>query len=99
MTQTTRPHPVEFLRHLCADASPLLVRRGRLPEWDDHDLHTLAWEDDPELYALSALAEDATVGQQARILFQLLRQSRATLPEPALATIERVVAVLVDRLP
>jgi hypothetical protein len=99
MTQTTRLHPAEFLQHLCADASPLLVRRGRLPEWDDQDLHTGVWEDDPELYALSAVAEDATIGQQARILFQLLRQSRATLPEPTLATIDRVVAVLVDRLP
>jgi len=80
-------------------ATPFLVRRGPGLDWNDRAEHEAAWEQDSELYALTALDENVHVNQQARILFQTLRRSRVALSGEACRTLERIVGVLVVRLP
>ena len=55
-------------------------------------------EKDPELYAISAVAEKIRVWQQVRVLFQLLRQSRAGASEEIRETLDRVTAYLLTVL-
>lgn len=92
-------HPADFLRRLADAGDPLVLRRGVSPEWNDQPLHNDAWAQDAELYALSAVAEEATIEAQSRVLIQLLRQGRADLSADVRLTLDRVAALLLDRLP
>ena len=62
------------------------------------DEHVRAHEADPELYALSAIADGATAAQQSRVLVTLLG-SRREVPDAARAASDRVVAHLLAQLP
>ncbi|HUS16016.1 MAG TPA: VWA domain-containing protein [Chloroflexia bacterium] len=94
MTQTEHM-PAAFLAHLRTEAAPLILRRdGQSPAWTDLARHAAVYAQDPELYALLAVGESVAAGQQARVLFTLLRESRVDLPAPVRPTLERVTACL-----
>jgi hypothetical protein len=89
-----------FLQHLGRVAEPFVLRRAdREPRWADEPVHDAAFRRDPELYALSAVAPGVGPEQQARILFQLLRRSRAGYSEEVRQTQERVTACVLSALP
>jgi hypothetical protein len=54
---------------------------------------------DLELYALSAVAERVQPAQRARVLYNLLAQSRRGLPPAIIVTLNRVAACLLNVLP
>jgi hypothetical protein len=86
---------IAFLGHIREDGSPFLVSRTRsAPRWDDQALHETVYNRDAELYALCSLAERARPEQQARILFQLLVQSRAGLAAEVRQVLDRVTVQL-----
>jgi hypothetical protein len=62
------------------------------------DEHVRAHEADPELYALSAIADGASAAQQSRVLVTLLG-SRRDVPDAARVASDRVVAQLLAQLP
>ena len=91
---------VGFQCHLGSCASPFLVPRGSTgPLWDDEDMHRQAFQHSPELYALHAIRNDVLPQQQLRVLFQLLRSPRSTLPSRTRETLDRAVVVLLTMLP
>jgi hypothetical protein len=89
-----------FVEHLRSGAKAFRVLRGESgPRWDDADRHQAAWERDPELYALSAVADRVQPAQRARVLFQVLDRSWVGLSEQTRRTLERVAAWLAAFLP
>ncbi len=89
-----------FVEHLRSVEKPFRVLRGESgPRWDDADGHQAAWDHDPELYALSALADRVRPAQRARVLFQVLDRSWVGLTEEVRRTLERVAAWLAAALP
>lgn len=102
-TQTT--NTLAFVRHLRSAAEPFRARRrapkaqaGRQPIAAG-PTHDAAYRRDPELYALAALADRARPEQRARVLFQLLAQSRAGVAAASRPTLDRVAARLAAALP
>src|SRR5262245_8866374 len=88
-----------LLQHLRNESGPLVLRRGKaVPEWSDESVHVTAYAQAPDLYALSALAERVHPAQQARVLLQLLRASRAGLTAETRTTLERITRVILHRL-
>src|SRR5579872_2840172 len=84
-----------LITHLRATRDALVLRNdGRPPEWPDEALHRAAYTADPVLYALMAVDNGVTQGQQARILFQILRASRVGLTDETRRTLDRVTAFL-----
>jgi hypothetical protein len=84
-----------WLATMRSPAAPLRVRKhGALvdPLLDEHVRAAAA---DPELFALAAITVGATVEQQTRTLFALLASPRSALG----ASADRVIALLLDRLP
>jgi hypothetical protein len=89
-----------FVEHLRSGDKSFRVLRGESgPRWDDADQHQAAWERDPELYALSAVADRVRPAQRARVLFQVLDRTWAGLPEAVRVTLERVAGWLATVLP
>lgn len=90
----------KLLEHLRTHVEPFAVRRGDDgPRCSDLKTHLLAYEKDPALYALSAIARGVLDHQRARVLFILLSQSRASLPAAVQRTLKRVSAMLLTSLP
>ena len=58
--------PPLFLAHLRADAPPIRQPKGRPLVCTDELVHRAAFEADPELYALSAIATRVTREQRGR---------------------------------
>lgn len=88
-----------FIQHLRTTAEPFRVRRvDRLPLATDLPLHTATRLLDPELYALSAIAERVQPAQRARVLYNLLAQSRRNLTPDVILTLNRVTAYLLHVL-
>jgi len=76
------------------------IKVGKRAAFEDAilDEHVRAHEADPELYALSAIADGATTAQQSRVLVTLLG-SRRDVPDAARVAADRVVAQLLAQLP
>lgn len=90
----------QFLQHLQQKAEPFVLRKkAPLSEWSGESLHQQIYQSDPELYALLALAPFTHVDQQSRILFQLLRSSRAGLAKNLYYILDRVSDMLAASLP
>jgi hypothetical protein len=88
-----------FLRHTIRETSPFVQRRTTpAPQWDDEALHRASFRRDPELYALCGLALKVSPAQQARVLFQILGQSRVGLSAEVSRTLERVARQLLTAL-
>lgn len=88
-----------FFAHLRSQQESLILRRNEPAEWSDKTLHQSAYERNPEGYALSAIAAGIQTEQRVRILFQLLRASRAGMAKEVRRTLERVTGVLLAILP
>ncbi len=89
-----------LVEHLRGADEPFMVRRGEPgPRWTDADEHRAAYERDPQLYALSALADRVRPGQRARVLYQLLAASRNGLSREVRDTLDRVAGWLATALP
>lgn len=67
--------------------------------WKEAAEHRATWESDPELYALSSIAEGVPVEQRARALFVVLGSSWANLSAGARETVSRVARLLLAALP
>src|SRR5262245_5808234 len=87
------------LTHLEGCADPLTLPRGGELVWDDAALHRAAYQDDPERYALLALAPGVHTWQRARVLLQTLGTSQAGLDDETRRTLARVAGVLTLGLP
>jgi len=86
----------KLLEHLRTHVEPFAVRRGDDgPRCTDLKTHLRAYEIDPALYALSAIARGVLDHQRARVLYLLLSQSRANLPAAVQRTLKRVSAMMV----
>jgi hypothetical protein len=86
---------VAFQHHLQADTSPFVLgRKASGPTWGDEEIHRLAFEDDPELYALRAIAANVQHGQRVRALYQILRSSSTASPATVRHMLDRVADVL-----
>lgn len=70
------------------------LRKGMLPQWSDATQHEEAYQQNPELYALGAVAPTISTLQQVRILFQLLRVSRQGMTVEVRQICDRVVKFL-----
>jgi hypothetical protein len=88
-----------LLTHLETPARPLTLPRGGTLAWDDADFHRAAYTDDPEGYALLALAPGVRTWQRARVLLQLLAATQAGLDPAARATLAKATGVLTLALP
>lgn len=88
-----------LLAHLETHGDALTLPRGGTLCWDDADLHRAAYTDDPEGYALLALAPGVRPWQRARVLLQVLAASQAGLDDTTRATLARVTRVLTLALP
>jgi hypothetical protein len=88
-----------FLRHTIRETTPFVQHRTTpAPQWDDEALHRAFFRRDPELYALCGLALKVSPAQQARVLFQILGQSRVGLSAEVNRTLERVARRLLTTL-
>lgn len=83
-----------MLSHIQTHAQPLRLPRAGALLWDDAATHAAAYQHDPALYALLALAPEVQPWQRARILLQVLGCSWAGLAPDTRAVLERVCAVL-----
>lgn len=91
----SKPTLSKFLNHLRShDEAFILRHNGAPPEWSDEALHQSAYEQNPELYALLAVAEAVQPWQRVRILFQILRASRAGMATEIRSTLDRVTYFL-----
>lgn len=97
MTQSA-PTTLELLRHLRGVTEPFRVSRSEGPRLKDATLHAAAYRQSPERYALAALADGVQPGQQARVLFQLLAASRASLTPETRETLDHAAETLLSRL-
>jgi hypothetical protein len=93
MSTITRPNAA-LLSHFELGGEPLTVPRGRMPEWADAAFHESAFDRDPELYALLALAPGVSQAQRTRALLCLLGRPRAEMSAEVRATLDRTVSVL-----
>lgn len=85
----------QMLAHLRSRDEPFVLRRnGAAPEWSDEAAHRAAYQQNPELYALLALAESVQDAERDRVLFQLLRASRRGFSKQVRRTLDRVVNIL-----
>lgn len=90
----------DFLQHLQSECSPFELRRKEPgPRLTDAVLHRVAYARDPEFYALHGLAPGVQPGQQARILYTLLRSERRGLSRSVVSTLDRCVRFLFNSLP
>jgi hypothetical protein len=90
----------DFLAHLRSRGEPFVLRRGDTgPRLLDEAEHLTVYTDDPELYALCALADHVQPSQEARTLFHLLAFSCQPLTPAQRRTIYRVVSYLTAILP
>jgi hypothetical protein len=91
---------IDFLTHLRTTAEPFRVRRAdRQPLASDLPLHTASRVLDPELYALSAVAQRVQPAQRARVLYNLLAHTRRGLAPDVIAILDRVTVYLLHALP
>jgi hypothetical protein len=89
-----------FIDHLRNRSDPFVLRRGDTgPRLLDEAEHLTVYTDDPELYALCALADHVQPTQQARTLFHLLAFSRQPFPAAMRRTMDRVARYLSVALP
>jgi len=89
----------DLLVHMRTAAEPPRLPRGRKLVWKDQNVHRQAYARNPAQYALCAVAEGVSPGQQLRALFQILRSSRKGLGPDARRTLDRVTALLLCLLP
>ncbi|HAA27871.1 MAG TPA: hypothetical protein DCE56_09660 [Cyanobacteria bacterium UBA8553] len=93
---TSQPTLANFLQHLRTENQPFILRRdGSPPQWSDEALHRYNYDQNPELYALLAVAQTVQPWQRVRILFQLLQRSRKGMSNEIRCTLERVTDLLV----
>ncbi|MCP4129465.1 MAG: VWA domain-containing protein [bacterium] len=92
--------PNLFKQHLVVEKAPFVQKRAELkPGWDDEELHLSFYREDRDLYALHAFVPGISVGQQARILFQLLRSSRNGMEDESRKLSDRVIRLLLAMIP
>lgn len=90
----------QLLTHLSAHKEPIrLLRKASESDWSDKDLHNESFQNDPQNYALLALAPDLNQWQRARILLQILRSSRKDQDISTCALLELTGTVLAALLP
>lgn len=95
----TQPTLANFLEHLRTENQPFILRRNAAPpQWSDEALHQLNYNQNPELYALLAVADKVQPRQRVRILFQLLQRSRKGMSDEIRCTLERVTDLLLTVL-
>ena len=86
---------MNILQHLRTNNTPFMLRRNLAPpEWDDARLHQSAYKQNPELYGLLTVIETVQPWQKVRMLFQLLRSSRAGMSKDSRSLLERVTNFL-----
>ncbi|MFE3192706.1 hypothetical protein ACFXHA_27105 [Nocardia sp. NPDC059240] len=88
-----------ILDHLRTHGAPLTLSRSGVVTWDDAEFHRAAHAADPEGYVLTALVPGVHPGQRARVLLQTLLSSRADLPEPTRAILDKATRALLFGLP
>lgn len=101
MIETSSQWHNQFLRHIRSKSKHFKFKlnyNGTLPQWDDEAVHVAAYKKDPEFYALSALVEKVEPWQQIRILFQLLRTSRANVANSTSMLLEQISNLLMSTL-
>jgi hypothetical protein len=92
---TSQPILANFLQHLRTTNEPFILRRDVAPpQWSDEALHRSNYDQNPELYALLAVADKVQPWQRVRILFQLLQRSRKGMSNDVRCTLERVTDLL-----
>jgi len=74
-------------------------RAQQSPNWPQADLHVRLFTDQPELYALCAVAPGVSDHGRAQALFLLLASPRQGFPTQLCRLLDRVVANLLARLP
>jgi hypothetical protein len=90
----------QWLASLQEERPPLQLRKkGALPLQEDSALHQRFMQQDATLYALTVLADGVTQGQALRVLYHLLKTSRAGLPEEARRLVAEVTQILLRVLP
>ncbi len=92
MTRQAAISTLDWTRSI--DIKPLILHKGKLPQGRDHQQHQAAYQENQELYALSALSPTITTVQRERILFQLLRSSRVGMSPEVRRICDRVVKFL-----
>lgn len=91
----SQPTLANFLQHLRTENQPFILRRNAAPpQWHDEALHRSNYDQNPELYALLAVAETVQPWQRVRMLFQLLQRSRKGMSNEVRCTLERVTDLL-----
>jgi hypothetical protein len=97
---TTLLDTTAFVDHLRTCGERFVVRRGDTgPRLRDEAEHLSVFTEDPELYALCALADRVQPAQQTRTLFHLLAFSRQLFAVRFHRTMDRVAAYLSAALP
>ena len=95
----SQPTLANFLQHLRTTNEPFILRRDAAPpQWSDEALHRSNYDQNPELYALLAVADKVQPWQRVRILFQLLQRSRKGMSNEIRCTLERVTDLLLTVL-
>ena len=91
----SQPTLANFLEHLRTTKEPFILRRDAAPpQWSDQALHRSNYDQNPELYALLAVADTVQPWQRVRILFQLLERSRKGMSNEVRCTLERITDLL-----
>ncbi|WP_460718006.1 vWA domain-containing protein [Nocardia heshunensis] len=88
-----------ILDHFRTHGAPLTLSRAGAVAWDDAEFHRAAHAADPESYLLTALVPGVHETQRARALLQTLLSSRAGLPEPTRAILDKATRALLFGLP
>jgi hypothetical protein len=90
----------QWLKLLQQEAPLLQLRReGALPLQEEYATHEALYQRNPSLYALSVLADEVTKGQALRVLYHLLKHSRATVTEAHRSQVEQISQTLLMKLP
>ncbi|MEC3952700.1 VWA domain-containing protein [Nocardia sp. CDC153] len=88
-----------ILDHFRTHGAPLTLSRAGVVAWEDAEFHRTAYAADPERYLLLALVPGVTEHQRARALLQTLLSSRADLPAPTRAVLDKATRALLFGLP
>lgn len=89
-----------FLENLHTNQQALILKRdGQRPTWDDETLHQTVYTQQPTMYALMGVLSGVKSEQRARLLFQLLRQSRQDMTVDVRHVLDQVTSLLLAVLP
>ncbi|MFB2974415.1 VWA domain-containing protein [Aerosakkonema sp. BLCC-F183] len=87
-----------ILQHLRSHNEPFVLHKGKQPQWNDEALHSSAYQNNAELYALMGVAKGVLPQGRDRILFQVLRTSRIGMTPEIRHTLDRITNLLLSVL-